>query len=323
MLYKFIATTVAAVAATLGSQYAQAQAFPSGTVTIVVPFTPGGSSDAWLRPLAKVLSDHWKQPVVLEHKPGAGTTLGAAYVAEQKPDGHKLYATTMSAHLVSARLLKSVKYDALKSFTAVSGAVDSPYVILVNPSSSIGSIGDLIAHAKANPGKMTFGSSGNGTGSHLSGEALKQTTGINTIHVPFKGSGPVITALLGGHVDYVATDVSSLSAIRAGQLRPLAVTSPQRSASLPNTPTLSESVARGFDVTNQNVILGPAGIDPKVTLAIKDAVHRGLANEDIRKLYATMGLVPHMLGSEELRQAMQADDDKLGRLIQQIGLKPE
>jgi tripartite-type tricarboxylate transporter receptor subunit TctC len=121
----------------------------------------------------------------------------------------------------------------------------------------------------------------------------------------------------------VATDVSSLSAIRAGQLRPLAVTSAQRSASLPNTPTLSESVARGFDVTNQNVILGPAGIDPKVTLAIKDAVHRGLANEDIRKLYATMGLVPHMLGSEELRQAMQADDDKLGRLIQQIGLKPE
>jgi tripartite-type tricarboxylate transporter receptor subunit TctC len=321
MLHKFV--TAAAVVAALAGAEASAQDFPNRTVTIVNPFSAGGSSDAWLRPLARWLSDYWKQPVVIEYKPGAGTTLAAAYVAEQKPDGYRLYAPGIPAHVISAKMVPSVKYDALKNFTPISGTVESPYFIVVNPSSAMASIADLIATAKANPGKVNFGSSGTGTGSHLTGEVLKQATGIDTVHVPFKGGAPAIAALLGGHIEYLVTEGSALSFIQSNQVRALAVTSLERYPYLPNIPTLNETVGKDFDAANRNALVGPAGLDPKVTAAIMDAVHKALQTDGLKHLYASQGVVPSPLTSEQLRRAMQADSERFGRIIQQLGLKAE
>lgn len=323
MRFKSVVLAILASVSSLAGNFAQAQEYPNRPVTVVLPFPAGGSSDAWMRPLATWLSTYWKQPVLIEHRPGAGTTVAAAYVADQKPDGYRLYATGIPAHTISARLVPTVKYDALKSFTPISGAVDSPYFIMVSPSSTLSSIKEMLAHAKANPGKLNYGSSGTGTGSHLTGEVVKQATDIDTVHVSFKGASPAITALLGGHIDYLVTDISAHSFIQSGQLKPLAVTSLQRFPGLPNVPTLSETVAKGFVATNSNVILGPAGMDPKVTAAITDAVHKALQSDEIKKVYATLGQIPLMLNSEQLARAIQSDSENFGRIIKQIGLKAE
>ena len=323
MLQKCIAILVTFAFLTSTTLPAAAQDFPSRPVVIVNPFSAGGSSDAWLRPLTRWLSDYWKQPVIIEHKPGAGTTLAAAYVAEQKPDGYRLYAPGIPAHAISARLVASVRYDALKSFTPISGTVESPYFVVIHPSAPEKSIKELIAKAKANPGKINFGSSGTGTGSHLTGEVLKQTTAVDTVHVPFKGGAPAITALLGGHINYLVSDGSALSFIQSGQVRAVAVTSLERYPHLPAIPTLNETVAKGFEATNRNGLVGPAGMDPKVTAAIMDAVHRAVTSEELKRVYAGLGLIPSPLDSEQLQRAIQADSEKFGRIIQQLGLKVE
>lgn len=302
---------------------ARSQDFPNRVVTVTIPFAPGGSAEASLRPLTEWLGKYWKQPVIIENRAGAGTTIAAGYSAEQKPDGYRLYFTAIASHTISASLFSGLKYDPVKSFTPISGAATSPYVIMVNPSSPAKTISDLIANAKANPGKINYGSSGAGTGPHLAGEILKQSAGMNTVHVSFRGAAPAITALLGGHIDYLITDISALSLIESGQLRALAVTSLERSPFLSNVPTLNETVAQGFDATNRMALVGPAGMDPKVATAIADAVHKALATDDVKKAYAPLGYTPSPLTSDQLGQVMKSDFEKFGQIIRKTGVKAE
>jgi tripartite-type tricarboxylate transporter receptor subunit TctC len=300
-----------------------AQDYPNRVVTIIIPYAPGGSAEASLRPVADWLSKSWKQPVIIESKGGGGTTIGASYVAEQKPDGYRLLFTALSAHTIAPNMFGGLKYDAVKSFTPISGVARSPYLILVNASSPIRTIQELIDNAKANPGKVNYGSSGAGTGPHLSGEILKQNLGMNTVHVSFRGAAPAITALLGGHVDYLVTDISGLALVQAGQLRALAVTSLERSPFLPETPTVHETVDKGFDGTNRVALMGPAGMEPKLTATIMDAVHKALATDDVKKVYAPLGYTPSPQTSDELGRSMQADSDKFAQIIRKVGVKAE
>ena len=317
-----IGTTVLALVCS-ASGTARSQDFPNRPVTITIPFAPGGSAEASLRPLTEWLSKYWKQPVIVENRAGGGTTIAAAYMAEQKPDGYRLYFTPVASHTISASLFSALKYDPVKSFTPISGAATSPYVVMVNPSSPAKTIKDLIANAKANPGKINYGSSGAGTGPHLAGEILKQSVGMNTVHVSFRGAAPAITALLGNHVDYLVTDISALSLIEAGQLRALAVTSRERSPFLPETPTLSVTVAPGFVATNRRGLIGPGGMDPKLAAAITDAIHKALATEDVQKAYAPLGYTASPLSSEQLGQMMKSDFERFGQVIRQVGVKAE
>jgi tripartite-type tricarboxylate transporter receptor subunit TctC len=321
----FALTTIAlaALAMTNATGPVAAQDYPNRVVTITIPYAPGGSAETSLRPITETLSRMWKQPVIVEAKPGGGTTIGSGYIAEQKPDGYRLLFTALSAHTIAPNMFGGLKYDAVKSFTPISGIATSPYLILVNASSPIRTIGELIAHAKANPGKVNYGSSGAGTGPHLSGEILKQDLGIQTTHVSFRGAAPAITALLGNHVDYLVTDISGLQLVQAGQLRALAVTSLERSPYLPETPTVHETVDKGFEGLNRLALMGPAGMDPKLTATIMEAVHKALVTDEVKKAYAPLGFTPSLLTSEQLGQSMQADSVRFTQIIRKIGLKGE
>jgi len=316
-------TAIAAVMLAGAASSVVAQDYPNHVVTITIPYAPGGSAEGSLRPVADALSKTWKQPVIIESKGGGGTTIGAGYIAEQKPDGYRLLFTALSAHTIAPNMFGGLKYDAVKSFTPISGVATSPYLILVNASSPIRTIAELIAHARANSGKVNYGSSGAGTGPHLSGEILKQDLGLNTVHVSFRGAAPAITALLGGHVDYLVTDISGLALVQAGQLRAVAVTSLERSPYLPEVPTVHETVVKGFEGTNRVALMGPAGMEPKLTATIMAAVHKALATDEVKKMYQPLGYTPSPLTSEQLGRSMQSESDKFAQIIRKVGVKAE
>jgi tripartite-type tricarboxylate transporter receptor subunit TctC len=300
-----------------------AEDYPSRVVTVTNPYAPGGSAEISLRPVAEWLGKTWKQPVIIETKAGGGTTIGAGYIAEQKPDGYRMLFTAIAAHTISGSLFSGLKYHPVRSFTPISGVSKSPYLILVNASSPVRTITGLIAHAKANPGKINYGSSGAGTGPHLTGEILKQDAGLDTTHISFKGAAPANVALLGGHIDYLVTDISALALVQSGQLRALAVTSLERSPDLPDIPTLNETVIRNFDGTNRLALMGPPGMDGKLTATIMQAVHKALATDEVKKAYAPLGFAPNPLTSEELGRSMQSDFDKYAQIIRKVGVKAD
>src|SRR3954468_23780083 len=237
--------------------------FPAGVVRIVVPYLPGGSAEAQARFLAAELQKQWGKPVIIENKPGAGTTIGAAFVATQKPDGHTLYLASTS-HTVTPSLYKSLPYDPIKSFEPVSLISSSPFLALVKGDSEIQTLLDLAKAAKAKPG-MSWASSGVGAGPHLSGTLFKTKSGLEVTHIPFTGTPPSLNAVMGGHVDYVLADITALPLIRSGQLRALAVTTPKRSSLLPEVPTFGEAGFLGGEVSNWSSIIVPAGTPAEIT----------------------------------------------------------
>src|SRR5256884_5929176 len=209
------------------------QGYPSKPVKIIVPFPPGGSADAAARIVAEKTGEEWKQPVLVENKPGAGTTIAAAFVAGSAPDGYVLYLTGPISHAVSAALYKNPGYDAVSSFAAVARVASAPFILVVNPSVKANSVRELIELARARPGALTYASSGTGAAPHLAAEMLASMTGPKFVHVPFKGTAPALAALLGGQVDFQIADVAAIPHMRAGKLRALAVTTARPSALVP------------------------------------------------------------------------------------------
>jgi tripartite-type tricarboxylate transporter receptor subunit TctC len=189
--------------------------YPSRVVSLVIPYPPGGSADGMARPLAQQISAEWSNPVIVLSKPGAGTTIGAAFVASSSPDGYTLYIAAPS-HVISGSLYKSLRYDPVRSFAGISQVFSSPFIVAVSAKSGIHSLAELIARAKQNPGKLNFGSSGIGAGPHLSNEVLKKYAGIDVTHIPFTGAGQPLVELLAGRIDYIVTDASAMPMIRNG-----------------------------------------------------------------------------------------------------------
>ncbi len=221
------------------------QGYPSKPVKIIVPFPPGGSADASARIVAEKTSEEWKQPVLVENKPGAGTTIAAAFVASAAPDGHVLYLTGPISHAVSAALYKDLSYDAVTSFAAVARVASAPFILVVHPSVKANSVQELVELARARPGALTYASSGSGAAPHLAAEMLASLTGTRFVHVPFKGTAPALVALLGAQVDFQIADVAAIPHVRAGKLRALAVTTARRSALVTEIPTVAESGVPG------------------------------------------------------------------------------
>jgi tripartite-type tricarboxylate transporter receptor subunit TctC len=313
---------LAAVAVGGAVPNARAQDFPSKIVRIVVPYAPGGSAGAQARTLAEELSRIWKQQVIVEDKPGAGTTIGAAYVAGSAPDGYTLYLAGTS-HTISPSLYPNIKYDAVKSFSPISRLATSPFIWLVNPSLGVNSIADFIALAKSKPGQLNYATSGVGAGPHLAAEIMKAAAGIDIKHVPFRGSAPAMTALLGNFVEASMGDVSSLPTVKAGTLKALAVTTARRSPELPDVPTLDETVQKGFDVTNWSAILAPAGTPPQIVKFINESINQALQSPEVKKLYQAQGFQPSPSTPEELRDFMAAEVKKYRQTIEAAGIKSE
>jgi tripartite-type tricarboxylate transporter receptor subunit TctC len=300
---------------------ARALDFPTGVVRIIVPYLSGGSAEAQARFLAAELQKQWGKPVIIENKPGAGTTIGAAFVAAQKPDGYTLYLASTS-HTVTPSLYKSLPYDPIKSFEQISMVSSSPFLILVKGDSGINSLPDLVKLAKSKPGGLSWASSGVGAGPYLSGELFKTKSGIDVVHVPFTGTPPSLNAVVGGHVNYVFADITSLGLIKSGELKALAVTTPKRSPLLPDVPTFAEAGFPGVEVSNWSSIIVPAGAPQDIAAFLNASIVKALGEREIVAAYQKVGFVPQASTREELTAFMKSEMQKYADVIKKAGIKP-
>ena len=325
MLKCFIAwlAMFAAASAVLAQAHSTSsgQGYPSKPVKIIVPFPPGGSADASARIVAEKTSEEWKQPVLVENKPGAGTTIAAAFVASAAPDGYVLYLTGPISHAVSAALYKNPGYDAVSSFAAVARVASAPFILVVHPSVKANSVRELIELARARPGALTYASSGSGAAPHLAAEMLASMTGTKFVHVPFKGTAPALVALLGGQVDFQIADVAAIPHVRAGKLRALAVTTARSSALVPGVPSVAESGVPGFDVPSATGILAPAGTPREIVAKINSAINRALATGEVRQRLNAQGFEPAPATPEEFAAFLASEVRKYARIIQEAGVR--
>jgi tripartite-type tricarboxylate transporter receptor subunit TctC len=269
MLRILTAATIGLVVAAAATT-ASAQDWPQKPVTLIVPFPPGGSTDQVARAIGPKLSDKLKQSFIVDNRAGATGTIGAGIVKRAAPDGHTFLVTSLGPLVITPHLMKGMQYDPLKDFDPITVAVRSPNVLVVPTASPHKSLADVIAALKANPGKMTFASAGNGTSDHLTAELFWQQTATKGIHIPYKGGGPAHADIIGGQVDASFQNINSVvQYIKAGKMRPLAITSANRSPALPDVPTLEESGVKDVVVTSWQAVVAPKGLAP----ALRDRAH--------------------------------------------------
>ena len=276
---------------TLGLALAgHAHAWPTKPVTVIVPFPAGGSTDTLARAIGPKLNEKLGQPFVVENKPGATGTIGAAQVKRAPPDGHTILVTSLGPLVIAPHLIKTPGYDPNKDFDLVTVAVQAPNVLVVPAASPFKSVADVIAKQKAQPGKVSFSSSGNGSSDHLTAELFWQQTGSEGLHVPYKGGAPAISDLLGGQVEASFQNINAIiEHVNAGKLRALAITSQKRSSLLPNVPTLAEAGVKGVDVYSWQAIVAPKGLPVDVRTKLHAAVVAALNDPDVRKRFTSLG----------------------------------
>ncbi len=285
-----VATAIALVTTTAAA--AQGAAYPTKPVRLVVPFPAGGTTDILARAVAQKLSETWGQQVIVDNRPGAGGNIGSELVAKAPPDGYTLLMGTVGTHAINPSLYAKMPYNHVKDFTPVILVAGVPNVLVVNPSLPFNSVQELIAYGKANPNKLNFASSGNGTSIHLSGELFRTMTGVQMTHVPYKGSSPALTDLIGGQVQLMFDNLpSSLQFIKSGKLRALAVTSLARSQALPDVPTLAESGLPGFEASSWFGVLAPAGTPADIVAKLNGAVAAWLASPAAKEQLAAQGAI--------------------------------
>lgn len=316
-----IVCTAAALAWAPGQ--ALAQAYPTKPVKIVVPFGPGGFTDVVARILGVKLSESLGQPVVIENKPGAGSMIGTDQVAKSAPDGHTLLIVS-STHVISPWIYKNVPYDPIKGFTPVTKLVDSPYVLLTNPKVPVKNVQEFIAMAKANPDKVHYASSGNGSAQHLIGGLFASMTKTQLKHVPYRSSNLASTDLVAGVVESSFAGVpNALSQVPNGRLNALAVTSAKRIPQLPNVPTMQEAGVTGYDATIWLALLAPAGTPATIVGRLNSEIAKIMNNPDNQKAMFDAGVQVSLSTPEALSQLMISEMDKWGKVVKEAGIKLE
>jgi len=303
---------------------AQAQTYPTKPIRLVVPFPAGGTTDILARAVAQKLSETLGQQVIVDNRPGAGGNIGSELVARSAPDGYTLLMGTVGTHAINVSLYPKLPYDPVKDFTPIVLVAGVPNVLVVNPSLPARSVAELIAYAKANPGKLNFASSGSGTSIHLSGELFKVLTGVQMTHVPYKGSAPALTDLVGGQVQLMFDNLpSSLAFIKAGKLRALAVTSKTRAAALPDVPTMVEAGVPDFEASSWFGILAPAGTPRDIVVRINAEVAKWLATPDAREKLAGQGAIAAGGAPEDFARHIASETAKWARVVKASGAKVE
>jgi tripartite-type tricarboxylate transporter receptor subunit TctC len=288
----------------------------------VVPFPPGGPLDAVGRSIAQKLSETWGQGVVVENKPGAGGNIGADLVAKSPPDGYTVVMGALSTHAVNPSLYASMPYDAQKDFAPITLVAITPNVLVVNPALPVHSVKELIAYAKANPGKLSFGTGSTGSAGHLAGELFKVDAGIDMVHIPYKGAAPATQALLAGDTQLMFDNLANAMAqVKAGKLRALAVTTAQRSRLAPELPTMAEAGVPGFDISTWFGLLAPAGTPPDVIARWNADVTRILNTPDMRERLLAQGAEAAPDSPAEFRQFIAGELVKYARIVKASGAK--
>lgn len=309
----------------LGQGTVQAQVnYPTKPIRILVGFAAGGNTDIVTRTLAARLQDVLGQPVIVENKPGAGGVVATDFVAKAAPDGYTLLMSSLGPHTISPSLLKSVGFDPLADLAPISNVTFNALVLMVNPTLPARSVSELISYAKANPGKLNFGSSGVSGTTHLSGEVFNTMTGTKLVHVAFRGGPPAIGALLAGDIQMMFANISdALPQIRGNKVRPLAVTSSKRVPQLPDLPTLAESGLSGYDVGPWNGLVAPAKTPPEIIGKLAEAVQRITREQAFRDKMFEVGSSTIGDSPEQFRNTIRHDITRWAKIIQDAGIKPE
>jgi len=298
--------------------------YPNKPVRMVVGFAAGGISDVLGRAIAIPLSKQLGQQVIVENKPGAGTTIAGDFVAKSAPDGYNIWLQDITTHAINNTLYPKLPYDSTKDFTFVAMVASTPLMLVVHPSTHAASVRELIQLLKANPGKLSYGSSGNGTIVHLSGEMLKAAAGVDVLHVPYKGSNPATQAILGGEVTFVfSTMPPAISNSKAGKLRALAVTTPKRVAAAPEVPTMSEAGLPNFEIVLYSGILGAKGMDRALVRRLNAEFAKAVQSAELQPVWQNLGADPIVMTPEAFEAATAREIAKLGPVVRASGAKLE
>jgi len=317
------AIVIAACAALVGITVpASAADYPSKPITLIIGFAPGGPSDVMARILTRKMEEILKRPFVIENRAGAGGSIAGASVARATPDGYTVLLATGSLLAINVSLYKNLGYDPEKDFEPISMIGTQTNVLYLHPSVPAKSLGELIAHARANPGKLSFGSGGNGTPAHLAGELLKIEAKIDITHVPFRGTGPALQAVIGGHVPMAFNPPSPLIPhIQSGAIRPVAITTLKRTTVLPEVPTVAESGFPGFEAMTWHALVAPAGTPKEIVAALHAATAATVNDPDVRKALTDLGVDVVGGTPDELRAYLKSEIPKWAEVVKTSGAK--
>lgn len=319
---RFLIAIVAAFAVLAAPSMASAQAFPGKPVKIVVPQTPGGASDALARIVGQKLSERWGQPVVVENKAGAGGNVGTDLVAKSPPDGYTLLMSYVGTQAINGSLYKALPYDPYKDFATVATVATVPFALVVNQNFPPRTVAELVAHARAHPGEVNFGSAGNGSLNQLLGEMVNMGQGIKLVHVPYKGVAGALTDTMGGQIQMTFSSLPSVAGhIRGDKLRALAVTGTRRSAAFPNVPTLAEAGLAGFELSPWFGLLAPAGTPEAVVKKINADVAEILRDKDLLEKFAGAGAEPYATAPDQFARILLDDIQKWSQVVKTSGAK--
>jgi tripartite-type tricarboxylate transporter receptor subunit TctC len=300
---------------------ALAQAWPNKPIRLVVNFPPGGAADQIARSVGVPLGEALGQPIVIENRPGANGNIGADAVAKSPPDGYTLLMSSGGAFSVNPHLYTKLPFDPVKDLVPVAAAARILVFLVVRPDLPAKSVDEFVALARANPGKLTYGSPGSGSSPHIAGEMLKRAAKIDIVHVPYKGAAPALTDLLGGQLDFMFDPGIGLPQVRAGKLRLLAVGSPKRSPLFPDTPTLAEAGMVGFDADSWFGFYVPAGVPADILARLNREINRALETPAVRERITALGAEAVALSAEEFAALQRADRERFGVVVREAGIK--
>ena len=322
MLDTSIHAVFAACLLAAGCAYAQ-PAYPSKPIRLILPFPPGGSTDIVARLIGQKLTESWGQPVLVDNRPGAGGNVAAEAASRAAPDGYTLFQANV-ANAIGATLYPKLNYDLVTSFAPVIQLATTPYVLLAHPAVPAKTTKELLALARARPGQLNYASAGGGSATHLSGELLKTMSGTNIVHVPYKGTGPAVTALLSGEVDlYFATVPAAMPLVSANKLRALGVTSARRSPLMPNVPTIAEAGLQGYETSTWHGILVPAATPAEIVTRLNAEIARILAQPDVKERLVGQGLDPVGGTADQFGAYIKAEIVKWARVVKASGARAE
>jgi tripartite-type tricarboxylate transporter receptor subunit TctC len=315
------ATVFAPRASAQSAAGASAPAYPVKAIRIVVPFPAGGTSDILSRAIGQKLTEEWKQPVIVDNRPGAGANIGAEIVVKSPPDGYTLLLAS-TIHTINPSLYRKLAYDPVKDFTPITLIATTSQVLVVHPSLPVKTVKELVAYAKKRPGAINYSSAGNGSQPHLTAELFKSRTGIDIVHVPYKGAPPAMTDLLAGHVALsFATSPSAVPYVKSGKLRALAVSTMRRISALPDVPTIDESGVPGFEASGANGLVGPAGMPGALVAKLNATVVRIVKEPAMTKFLSEQGADPFTTTPAEYATYIKSEVAKWAKAVKDSGAR--
>ena len=315
-VFVILLATVAAV------PFAEAQAYPAKPIRLVVPFPPGGPLDVIARTIGQKATEDWGQPVIVDNRPGAGGDIGADIVAKSAPDGYTIVMGALSTHAVNVTLYGNLPYDPIKDFAPIGLVAITPNVLVLNPNVPATSVQELIRYAKANPGKLSFGSGSNGSAGHLAGELFKVDAGVDMVHVPYKGGAPAMQDLLAGQIQLMFDNLAnSMPQVKAGKLKALAVTTAKRSSLVPDLPTLTEAGVPNFDIYTWFGLLAPAGTPKDIIAKWNAELVKILGTPEVKERLLAQGAEPAPGSPEQFAALIKSEIPKYAKIVKDSGAK--